>query len=181
MKLGIRYLLFFKILLFKSSFLFSQSNGIQTAGDVALFALPVSALTTTLLKKDTKGTWQFLKGAAFNQVVVNSLKLIIDKPRPDLSNNNSFPSGHTATTFHSASFIHRRYGFKYSIPGYLIAGFTGYSRLRADKHDGYDVLVGAIVGIGSTYLFTSPYQKEHLKLSYTSFNGNHLLGMVYNF
>ena len=98
-----------------------------------------------------------------------------------MSNNDSFPSGHTSTTFQSASFIHKRYGFKYSIPAYALAGFTAFSRINADKHDGWDILAGAVIGIGSSYLFTTEYQKEHMELTFNSQEGTYLLGFKYKY
>ena len=81
-----------------------------------------------------------------------TLKLLIDKQRPNMENNNAFPSGHTSTTFQSASFIQRRYGWKYGIPAYILSSYTGITRLTADKHDVIDIVAGAVVGIGSTLL-----------------------------
>jgi len=49
---------------------------------------------------------------------------------------NALPSCYTSTTLQSASFNHKHYGFKYSIPAYAIAGFTAFSRIDAQKHDG---------------------------------------------
>ncbi|WP_339813878.1 phosphatase PAP2 family protein [Zunongwangia profunda] len=72
----------------------------------------------------------------------------MNKQRPDRSNDNSFPSGHTSTVFHSAGYIHRRYGFKNSIPAYALAGFTAASRIDSKKHDILDVIAGAAIGLG---------------------------------
>lgn len=181
MKTSITYILVFLLFLFSGVKLHSQTETIKTTGDVLLITIPATALGITLFKNDKKGTWQFTKGFLLNQTLTFSLKKIISKPRPDLSNNDSFPSGHTSTTFQGASFIQKRYGLKYGIPAYLFASFTAYSRLKADKHDGYDILAGALIGVGSTYLFTTPYQKEHLELTYTSFDKNHLIGFKYKF
>lgn len=41
---------------------------------------------------------------------VNSLKYTCRMPRPDGSNNKSFPSGHTATAFMAATMLHKEYG-----------------------------------------------------------------------
>lgn len=157
----------------------TENSTTQTIGDIALFALPTATLATTFIIGDTKGAWQFTKGFLLTEAVTYGLKLSVNKQRPDMSDNNSFPSGHTSTTFHSASFIHRRYGFKYSIPAYAIAGFTAASRIDADKHDMLDLVAGAVIGIGSTYLFTTPYQQEHMELSFSSGEGNYLLGFNY--
>lgn len=159
----------------------SQDTTVRDTGDVILFALPTATLATTFIIGDTKGSWQFAKGFLVTEATTYFLKAIISKPRPDLSNQNSFPSGHTSTTFHSASFIHKRYGFTYSIPAYALAGFTAFSRTDANKHDGWDILGGAIIGIGSTYLFTTPYQQEHMELTFGGGDGTYLLGFTYKF
>ena len=159
----------------------AQNKAIQTSGDVLLFALPATALAGSLLIGDTKGTWQFTKGALLNQAVTIGLKYAVDKERPFNNGDRSFPSGHTSTTFQSAAFIQKRYGWAYGIPAYALAGFTGFSRLNAQVHDGWDVLAGAAIGIGSAYLFTTPYQQEHLQLTFSSWDRNYALGLVYNF
>jgi membrane-associated phospholipid phosphatase len=161
--------------------IFSQNKTLETSGDVLLFAMPIAALGSTIIVGDGQGTLQFSKGFLLNQTLTIGLKIIVKKQRPNLENYNSFPSGHTSTTFQSASFIQKRYGWKYGIPAYLLAGFTGYGRINAEKHDIYDVLAGAVIGIGSTYLFTTPYQQEHMELTFNSGEGNFLLGFKYTF
>ncbi|GGG20034.1 phosphoesterase [Dokdonia pacifica] len=162
-------------------FVKAQNQTIETTGDIILYSLPAIALGSTLVLKDYQGTGQFAKGFALNQAVTFGLKLAINKPRPDLSNNNAFPSGHTSTTFQSAAFIQRRYGWEYGIPAYVLAGFTGYSRIEADKHDILDILAGAVIGIGSTYLFTKPYEKQNMQLTLTSGDDGFLVGFNYQF
>lgn len=159
----------------------AQSKTIETSGDVLLFTLPAMALTGSLIAKDYKGTWQFAKGFALNQAVTIGLKYATDKDRPFGNGDRAFPSGHTSTTFQSAAFIQKRYGWKYGIPAYALAGFTGYSRINAQKHDGWDVLAGAAVGIGSAYLFTTSYQKEHMELTFSSCEDRYALGFKYKF
>lgn len=154
---------------------------VKTIGDLSLFLMPAASLTTTLIKNDKEGTWQFTKGFLLNEAVTFGLKVALNKPRPYNNGDNAFPSGHTSTTFQSAAFIHERYGFKYAIPAYTLAGFTAFSRINAQKHDGYDILAGAVVGIGSSLLFTTPYEKEHMQLTFNSYDHNYLLGFTYKF
>jgi membrane-associated phospholipid phosphatase len=182
--------LFTLALFFYSIFSFSQNNTVEltsgqktvtTIGDVLLFGMPLAAGLTTIIVKDKEGSWQFAKGFIVNQAITLSLKAITKHPRPDLSNNNAFPSGHTSTTFQSASFIQQRYGWKYGIPAYALAGLTAYSRIEGKKHDGWDVAAGIVIGIGSSYLFTTPYQKEHFELSFNSSENNYSIGFKYKF
>jgi len=159
----------------------AQNNTIETSGDAILIGLPITALATTFILNDKKGSWQFTKGLLLTEAITFGLKLSVNKQRPDMSNNNSFPSGHTSTTFQSASFIHKRYGLTYSLPAYALAGFTAASRINSDKHDIFDVVAGAIIGIGSSYLFTTPYQKKHMTLTFSSENQYFMLGLTYKF
>jgi|TARA_R110000744_G_scaffold79430_5_gene155991 membrane-associated phospholipid phosphatase len=176
----IKTLLLLLITLF-GTMLKAQDKTITNLGDVLLFTMPTTALGTSIITGDQKGTWQFTKGFLLNQALTIGLKMAIDKPRPDLSNNSSFPSGHTSITFQSAAFIQKRYGWKYGAAAYALAGFTGYSRIQADKHDGWDVLAGAIIGVGSSYIFTTPYRKEHMEITFNKSDGHYLLGYKYKF
>ncbi|WP_419213141.1 hypothetical protein ACNR9Q_03095 [Maribacter sp. X9] len=42
----------------------------------------------------------------------------------------------------------------------FIGKLYGYCRINAQKHDGWEVLAGAVIGISSAYIFTNTYQKE---------------------
>jgi membrane-associated phospholipid phosphatase len=169
------------ILIISANPLNAQNKTITSAGNIILIALPTATLASTFIIGDKKGSWQFTKSLLLTEAITYGLKYSVIKQRPDMSNYNSFPSGHTSTAFQSASFIHLRYGFKYSIPAYALAGFTAYSRLDAKKHDGWDILAGAIIGVGSSYLFTTPYQKKHMELTFTSQRENYLIGFTYKF
>ena len=179
--------LYFIVVFFTFSPLLAQETNatkigeIQKTGDVLLFAMPLVTLGTTFIIDDKEGAWQFTKGLLISCAVTYGLKLSINKERPDMSNNNSFPSGHTATTFYSAGFVHRRYGFKYAIPSYLLAGFTAASRIDSKKHDILDVLAGAAIGLGSNLLFTAEYQQKHMELTFNNDDKSYLVGFAYNF
>jgi|TARA_R110000744_G_scaffold153733_3_gene268162 hypothetical protein len=62
-------------------------------------------------------------------------------------------------------------------------GKIGLSKLEClnDRHGGWDILAANIVGIGSTYLFTTPYMAEHFELSFKSGQNTYAMGMVYKF
>lgn len=157
---------------------------VEDIGNIAQFAPSAASIAALLILKDKKGAWQFAKAFTVNLATTYALKYIINKPRPEgATDGHAFPSGHVAFAFQGASFLQRRYGWKYGIPAYIVSGFVTYSRLDGyhDRHDGWDVLAGAVVGIGSTYLFTTPYEREHLELSFNSGNNSYLLGVKYKF
>ncbi len=97
---------------------------------------------------------------------VNALKYSCKQTRPDGSNQYSFPSGHTATAFMTATMLHKEYGARsawYSIAGYTMATATGVSRMLNNKHWLSDVMVGAGIGILSVelgYLFADLIYKD---------------------
>jgi membrane-associated phospholipid phosphatase len=113
---------------------------------------------TIFYEDGNQGTIQFFKSFVTSQVITEGLKLAIDKNRPNGNCCNSFPSGHTSKAFMGASFIHKRYGWKFATPAYIAATYVGYSRVEADKHYVEDVVAGAAIGILSSFYFTTPYQ-----------------------
>lgn len=161
----------------------AQNTAITTSGDVLQLAIPAAAFASTLIWKEegTRPTWQFVKAYGSSFVMEQALKHIVQKPRPDGSDNLSFPSGHTTSAFSGAAFIQRKYGWKYGIPSYVLASYVGYTRIQAKKHDGWDVLAGATIGVGTAYLFTKPYQKKAVDVSLQRINGGFAMHFYYTF
>lgn len=155
----------------------------KIAGDVLLGAMPTLALSSTFIWKDgQKGTYQFSKALTATIALSYGLKLVINKERPNGENNNSFPSGHTSVAFASAAFVQKRYGWEFGIPAYLLAGYVGYTRIEANKHDGVDVLAGAAIGVGMSYLFTKRYDVEKkLEISSGFIDNTPTIGLTYKF
>ena len=145
----------------------AQKKAIETSGDIIYYATPVACLATTLLKKDYQGTKQFVFSAVTAVGVSYILKHTIRKKRPDGIDHHAFPSGHATVTFQGASFIQRRYGWKFGIPAYLLSGYVAWTRTHCDRHDWWDILCGAAIGVGSSYIFTKPYGRNSISLSPT--------------
>lgn len=85
--------------------------------------------------------------------VVNTLKQTTNVERPDGSNKHSFPSGHTATAFMTATMFTKEYGHKspwVGVGAYSVATATGLMRMANNRHWLSDVLTGAGIGILST-------------------------------
>lgn len=75
------------------------------------------------------------------------LKELIDSPRPDGSNRNSFPSGHTGLAFMGAELIRIEYGWVWGLSAYIVASTVAVMRCYDDRHWLSDVLLGAGIGI----------------------------------
>lgn len=139
----------------------SSQKGVKVSTDVLLVAMPLATFTGVLIEQDWKGLVQGAYTAAATVGATMILKYSVKEWRPDHSNRHSFPSGHTSTTFATAAFVQRRYGWKFGAPAYALATYVGWGRVYAKKHHWWDVLAGAAIGAGSAYIFTRPWAKEH--------------------
>jgi membrane-associated phospholipid phosphatase len=135
----------------------SAGDGIQTAGDIMQFVLPAAAAGLTLGYRDGKGALQLAESTALTLGVTYALKYGVNETRPN-GGHQSFPSGHSSLSFSSAEFMRKRYGWEYGVPAYAAASFVAYSRVESNEHYAHDVIAGAAIGIGSSYLFTRPYK-----------------------
>jgi membrane-associated phospholipid phosphatase len=155
-------LLFVMLCCLAASVTVQAADTIETAGDVLMVALPLTAAGLTLGFKDGQGAFQLGESAVLSLGVTYSLKYTIDAKRPN-GDNHSFPSAHASISFTSAELMRKRYGWDYGIPAYAIATFVAYSRVESDEHYTRDVLAGAAIGIASSYLFAEPYKGWHIQ------------------
>jgi PAP2 superfamily len=177
-------------LLTKSDFEISLQNKLQkrldnnfsTKIDGYTRYVPILQMyTADLLGVEAKNHWfaqtrNMALSLLLTKYTTGILKGIIVKPRPNLQNNNAFPSGHTSAAFASATVLYEE--FKDSSPllaysGYVFATSTAYLRMANNAHWFSDVLFGAAIGITLTklvyhfdYLFDwNPFKtKKDIKL-----------------
>ncbi|MCG3861541.1 phosphatase PAP2 family protein [Psychrobacter faecalis] len=159
----------------------ADSSTTSKVGDVLSFAIPAAAYGSTYYMDDKEGRQQFYYSFATNVAATYALKTVIDKERPDGSDDDSFPSGHTSRAFQGASFIHKRYGLEYSIPAYIGAGFVAYSRVEADEHDVADVVAGAALGVASSMYLTKSYYDDQLHIATNLAPDYYGVSVHYNF
>ena len=75
--------------------------------------------------------------------------------RPQNGSFDGFPSGHTSFVFSSVGFAQKRYGWRFSVPLGAIATSVGVSRIYAKRHTTAQVIAGAALGFGLSYLLSS--------------------------
>lgn len=154
---------------------YSQNRkAVETSTDILMFATPVAGFVGSLIIGDYRGTKQIVLSGATNLAITYALKYTIKKERPDHSDHHAFPSNHTSVSFQGASFIQRRYGWKWGAPAYLLSAYVGWGRTYCKEHDWWDVLAGAAIGTASSYIFTRPFARKHdLTFSPAILNGRH--------
>ena len=156
-------------LLTKSDFEISLQNKLQKRlnnnfntkiDDYTRYVPVLQMYTADLLGVEAKNHWfaqsrNLALSLLITKYTTSILKGIIVKPRPNLQNNNAFPSGHTSAAFASATVLYEE--FKHTSPllaysGYIFASGTAYLRMANNAHWLSDVLFGAAIGIGITKL-----------------------------
>lgn len=138
---------------------FGQRKFVDGTTDALCLLPTATAAVLTLVNHDEKGFKQLALSTLTGTAVSYGLSFAIRKNSPDGSTHHAFPSNHTAITFSGAAFLQRRYGWKWGAPAYAISAYVAWGRCFAKKHDVWDVLAGAAIGAGGSYIFTRPFMK----------------------
>ena len=125
-------------------------NGMQLLPALVLVGLKTAGV-------ESRSTWAQLAvaGAASTLVMASAtegLKRTTRVTRPDGSDRHSFPSGHTATAFMTATMLTHEYGHHspwVGVGAYTLATATGLLRVRGHKHWLSDAFTGATIGVFS--------------------------------
>lgn len=138
----------------------SIENVVQYAPVAAAYALEFTHIKGRHSLKDK--TILLAMSATTAVALTKGNKLLFNEKRPDTSERNSFSSGHTAMAFMGAEFLWKEYHDTQPVIGYCgyaTALFTGYMRMRNNRHWINDVVAGAAVGVFSTKLSYWLYPK----------------------
>jgi len=131
-----------------------QGTFVDKAGN-ALGSVYVLGGGTALVALDgwiehDKGTLGLAKDLALalgaTTATVAALKATVNRERPDGSDDQSFPSGHSASSFAAATVLDRHYGGVVRWIAYGAATFVAASRVIGDHHFVSDVVTGAVIG-----------------------------------
>jgi membrane-associated phospholipid phosphatase len=152
---------------------------IERIGDWGQLLIPISAAVYSTAISDWEGLKQLTYSTGATFATTEILKNTIREERPfqdEDAKGTTFPSGHTSFAFAGAGYWQMRYGWEIGAPMYAAAAFVGYSRVRSRWHNWTDVGVGAAIGIGFNYLFTSRYNDDRTQVSLSPTNGGAYLG-----
>ena len=104
-----------------------------------------------------------LRAVAVSQAFTHAIKITAQRDRPT-GKCCSFPSGHAATTFATASVLERHLGYRAALPTLLIAGYVSASRLHDNVHYASDVLFGAALGIATGWAVVGRHGRSHFAM-----------------
>jgi membrane-associated phospholipid phosphatase len=96
-----------------------------------------------------------MRALAVTGAAVGTLKLVVKRDRPD-GGRHSFPSGHAAASMAMAPVITRHLGWRFGLPAYALAAFTGMGRIQERRHHLSDVVWGASIGLAAGIAESQP-------------------------
>jgi membrane-associated phospholipid phosphatase len=105
-----------------------------------------------------------VRAQLLSQALVQTLKFSVRRARPDGSNRQSFPSGHSSSAFATATVLQRHYGWKVGAPAYALGGYVALARMSWNKHHVSDVVMGAGMGIAAARTVTMSVAKSKFNL-----------------
>ena len=115
---------------------------VQAGGALATYAI---GRATDVPKVTSLGASLF-RAQFVSQTTVQTIKFAARRTRPD-GTSLSFPSGHSASAFATASVLQGELGWKVGAPAYGAAAWVAASRMHAKRHYLSDVVAGAAIGI----------------------------------
>jgi len=138
-----------------------EANIIYDVISVSVYILLFGAIAFLIYKKNIFKVFQITFGAAVAFLIVQIIKIIISRERPNGFDLRSFPSQHTAFAFFLASVLPvKRKEERIVLYGWAV--LVSLSRMVLLEHWFTDVLVGAIIGLGAGYLVKSKNVKKAL-------------------
>lgn len=146
----------------------------ERLGDVLTLA-PVGVLIVSLGIGDYEGAVQLVAGSLITQGTIEVIKRGFEfahdrganvgfAKRPCCEDYKGMPSGHAGGAFSAAGFVFYRYGWKPALPLIGLGILTDASRVYADKHTIWQVLVGSAIAWGWAWVLTTPYKPRKVML-----------------
>lgn len=131
--------------------------------DIIFYPLIILITSIILFPKERKKIHQYIFSLVIVAALGIALKFIVDRPRPNLSSNHSFPSGHSLLLFTSLSFFKNK---TLRIIWFIFSCLLLLARVWFNLHYPSDIIAGAIIGYYAPLIihkFVSRKHKMHLK------------------
>ena len=155
----------------------SMSPALSKVGEFWGNGIPEILILGFQYQFDQEQSLAGIEGLGLGNLAVQGFKYSTRRERPDESESVSFPSGHTQASFSLATSMTESYGWKKSLPFWIMGVFTGISRISDDKHWLSDVTAGATIGI----LFGRAGFSHHAVIPTVIFNNGKAEGVQINY
>jgi len=135
------------------------------ATDILTGVVPLTGLGVAYFTNDTEGQKQWLRNLCVNQVLTSGLRLAFNETSLGERPNGSeygFPSGHVAAVMAGATFLDKRYGWKWGAPAYAASAYIAYVRVDEEQHHWRDVIASGVLAYGVAMLTVTPENATHL-------------------
>lgn len=159
-------------------------RGFSNSDTYVAIGIPTGLFIYGKVKKNPEMVWNSFESFSnqlINGVATTILKTTIDRARPfvtypddihkySVAGSKSYPSGHTSMAFAAATSISLQYPKWYVIaPAFIYASGVGYSRMYLGVHYPTDVLAGAVLGAGSSFVthYTFKFIKKRWELKHS--------------
>ena len=159
-------------------------RGFSNSDTYVALGIPTGLFIYGKVKKNPEMVWNSFESFSnqlINGVATTILKTTIDRARPfvtypddihkhSVAGSKSYPSGHTSMAFAAATSISLQYPKWYVIaPAFIYASGVGYSRMYLGVHYPTDVLAGAVLGAGSSFVthYTFKFIKKRWELKHS--------------
>ncbi len=159
-------------------------RGFSNSDTYVALGIPTGLFIYGKVKKNPEMVWNSFESFSnqlINGVATTLLKTTIDRARPfvtypddihkhSVAGSKSYPSGHTSMAFAAATSISLQYPKWYVIaPAFIYASGVGYSRMYLGVHYPTDVLAGAVLGAGSSFVthYTFKFIKKRWELKHS--------------
>lgn len=159
-------------------------RGFSNSDTYVALGIPTGLFIYGKVKKNPEMVWNSFESFSnqlINGVATTLLKTSIDRTRPfvtypddihkhSVAGSKSYPSGHTSMAFSAATSISLQYPKWYVIaPAFIYASGVGYSRMYLGVHYPTDVLAGAVLGAGSSFVthYTFKFIKKRWELKHS--------------
>lgn len=133
-------------------------NRWEITSDVITGVVPLGALAYAYAIDDTEGETEWVRNTLANQILITTARVAFNPSlgrRPN-GHQYGFPSGHVGFVTSGASFLQERYGWKFGVPAYILAGVVASERVRDDHHYWRDVIASGVISFGVAKLFVTP-------------------------
>jgi membrane-associated phospholipid phosphatase len=131
------------------------STYVQVGGALATYLVGTMASTPRVRHVGA----DLIRAQVLSGLLTQGLKFSVRRQRPyvregETSGSYAFPSGHTSSSWTSATVLWRHFGWKAGEPASVVAAWVAAARVQQDQHFLSDVAFGAALGIASGRVVT---------------------------